>query len=56
MIQAIHVSKRYGPKTAVDNVTVDIKKNRITSLIGPNGAGKSTLSGPDEQARADGRR
>lgn len=43
MIQAIHVSKRYGTKTAVDNVTVDIKKNRITSLIGPNGAGKSTL-------------
>src|SRR5690606_34899963 len=43
MIQAIHVSKRYGSKTAVDNVTVDIKKNRITSLIGPNGAGKSTL-------------
>lgn len=43
MIQAIQVSKRYGTKTAVDNVTVDIKKNRITSLIGPNGAGKSTL-------------
>ncbi|MFS8582958.1 MAG: ATP-binding cassette domain-containing protein, partial [Limnochordales bacterium] len=43
MIQAIHVSKRYGPTTAVDDVTVTIKKNRITSLIGPNGAGKSTL-------------
>lgn len=43
MIQAIQVSKRYGPTLAVDNVTVDIKKNRITSLIGPNGAGKSTL-------------
>lgn len=43
MIQAIQVSKRYGSMLAVDNVTVDIKKNRITSLIGPNGAGKSTL-------------
>lgn len=43
MIQAIHVSKRYGPTTAVDDVTVTVKKNRITSLIGPNGAGKSTL-------------
>lgn len=43
MIQAIQVSKRYGSTTAVDDVSVDIKKHRITSLIGPNGAGKSTL-------------
>ncbi|MFO7265587.1 MAG: ATP-binding cassette domain-containing protein [Limnochordales bacterium] len=43
MIQVRQVSKRYGSLLAVDNVTVDIKKNRITSLIGPNGAGKSTL-------------
>lgn len=43
MIQTIDVAKRYGSKYAVDNVTVDIKKQRITSLIGPNGAGKSTL-------------
>lgn len=43
MIQAIDVSKRYGTKYAVNNVSVDIKKQRITSLIGPNGAGKSTL-------------
>lgn len=43
MIQAIGVSKRYGAMTAVDNVTVNIQKHRITSLIGPNGAGKSTL-------------
>lgn len=43
MIRAIDVSKHYGATKAVDNVTVDIQKQRITSLIGPNGAGKSTL-------------
>lgn len=43
MIEAIGVSKHYGSQCAVDNVTVNVKKRRITSLIGPNGAGKSTL-------------
>lgn len=43
MIEALGVSKRYGSTYAVDNVTVNIKRQRITSLIGPNGAGKSTL-------------
>lgn len=45
MIEAIGVSKRYGANVAVDDVSVSIQKNRITSLIGPNGAGKSTLLG-----------
>lgn len=43
MIQVRNVTKKYGNKVVVDNVSVDIEKGKITSLIGPNGAGKSTL-------------
>jgi phosphate transport system ATP-binding protein len=37
------VSVGYGSALAVDGVTMDIHKNRITALIGPSGCGKSTL-------------
>lgn len=43
MIEIRNVSKRYGKKAVVDNVSLTIAKGQITSLIGPNGAGKSTL-------------
>jgi len=43
MIDVCNLSKRYGTKAVVDNVSVTIPKGQITSLIGPNGAGKSTL-------------
>ena len=43
MIKAINLIKRYSDKTVVNNVTVNIKKGKITSFIGPNGAGKSTV-------------
>ena len=43
MIKVSDVTKRYGQYVAVDRASVDIRKERITSLIGPNGAGKSTL-------------
>lgn len=33
----------YGNKHALDNITCDIEKNKVTSIIGPNGAGKSAL-------------
>ncbi|OAI38970.1 phosphate ABC transporter ATP-binding protein [bacterium SCGC AG-212-C10] len=33
----------YGPKQAVDGVTLDIYAQKITALIGPSGCGKSTL-------------
>jgi len=33
----------YGDFRAVDNVNLDIKKNKITSIIGPSGCGKSTV-------------
>lgn len=43
MVDIIHVTKRYGEKEVVKDVTVQIEKGKITSFIGPNGAGKSTL-------------
>ncbi|MEH7093715.1 iron ABC transporter ATP-binding protein [Neobacillus vireti] len=43
MIQVKSLSKFYGKKAVVEDVTVDIQPGKITSFIGPNGAGKSTL-------------
>ncbi|PKH10804.1 ABC transporter ATP-binding protein [Planomicrobium sp. MB-3u-38] len=43
MIQVRELSKLYGKKQVVENVSVDIRRGQITSFIGPNGAGKSTL-------------
>lgn len=42
-IEVKGVTKKYGSKAVVDNVSVTINTGQITSLIGPNGAGKSTL-------------
>lgn len=38
-----NVSYRYGPKKALDDVTIDLEAGRFCALLGPNGAGKSTL-------------
>ncbi|ASJ56368.1 iron ABC transporter ATP-binding protein [Brevibacillus formosus] len=43
MIEVRNVSKQYGSKYVVEDVSVKIAKGKITSFIGPNGAGKSTL-------------
>ncbi|EKN66722.1 ferrichrome ABC transporter ATP-binding protein [Neobacillus bataviensis LMG 21833] len=43
MIQVRSLSKFYGKKPVVEDVTVTIHPGKITSFIGPNGAGKSTL-------------
>lgn len=42
MIKAEGLTKRYRKKTAVDNVSFEVKKGRVTGFLGPNGAGKST--------------
>lgn len=43
MIQVRGLTKFFGKKQVVNDVTVDIQRGQITSFIGPNGAGKSTL-------------
>ena len=43
MIQVREISKFFGEKAVVENVSVNIHRGKITSFIGPNGAGKSTL-------------
>ncbi len=42
MIEADHLTKRYGSFTAANDITFQIKRGEIFGLLGPNGAGKST--------------
>ena len=42
MIEATGLTKRYGDKVAVDDVTFTVHPGRVTGFLGPNGAGKST--------------
>lgn len=42
-IEIRSITKSYGSKKVVDNVSVTIPTGKITSFIGPNGAGKSTV-------------
>src|SRR5688572_32547851 len=41
-IELTHVSKPFGPKIAVDDVSFNVMKGQVYGLIGPNGAGKTT--------------
>ena len=43
LIECKEVCKSFGPKVALDHVSVDFQEGRITGLLGPNGAGKTTL-------------
>jgi ABC-2 type transport system ATP-binding protein len=36
------LTKRYGDKTAVDGLTLEVAAGKVTGFLGPNGAGKST--------------
>jgi ABC-2 type transport system ATP-binding protein len=42
MIEAIGLTKRYGDRLAVDDLSFTVKPGQITGFLGPNGAGKST--------------
>lgn len=39
MLNAEHVTIRFGGITAVNDVSIHLERNKITALIGPNGAG-----------------
>jgi len=43
MIEARHLTRRYGKNTAVANVSFKINRNEIVGLLGHNGAGKTTV-------------
>jgi ABC-2 type transport system ATP-binding protein len=42
VIEVDHLTKRYGPKLAVDDVSFVVRPGSVTGFLGPNGAGKST--------------
>ncbi|MBO3748559.1 ABC transporter ATP-binding protein [Streptosporangiaceae bacterium NEAU-GS5] len=44
-MQLTHVTKRFGPVTAVDDLSLTLSPGQTVALLGPNGAGKSTAIG-----------
>jgi ABC-2 type transport system ATP-binding protein len=42
VIRVEHLTKNYGPRTAVTDVTFDVAKGEVLGFLGPNGAGKTT--------------
>lgn len=41
-IEVEHLTKRYGRRTVVDDLTFNVEPGRVTGFLGPNGSGKST--------------
>jgi ABC-2 type transport system ATP-binding protein len=42
-LSLVDVRVRYGPRVAVDGVSLDVRRGEIVGLLGPNGSGKSTV-------------
>ncbi len=43
LLKCENLTKRYGYKTALDSINLNIDRGRIIGLLGPNGSGKTTL-------------
>ena len=43
MIEVSHLTKKYGSRLAVDDISFTVEDGVIYGLLGPNGAGKSTI-------------
>jgi lipopolysaccharide export system ATP-binding protein len=42
ILSARNLSKKYGKKTVIKDISLEIKKGEVVGLLGPNGAGKTT--------------
>lgn len=43
VLETHELTKRYGPKTGCENVTLSVRRGHVFGFLGPNGAGKSTF-------------
>lgn len=43
VLRVVNLTAGYGGAPIIDNVSLEVRKGKITAIVGPNGAGKSTL-------------